>query len=100
MKKIALFAAAAAALVSQPVFAQATSVMLIGQFPGQRTTRVVAPLPIEQRIDLFAERVCQKPDLRDLKGRVMFEGCVADVREQVRAQVAGKPAAGLRLAAR
>ena len=101
MTKFALLAAFAALTAAQPVLAQASSVLIIGQLPTERTERERTPLSTEQQVELAAERLCEKPFLRDLKGQVMFRECVTETREQVRAVlVNGRQIAGLRIASR
>ena len=84
MRKSIVTVLAAATLASgfaAPAFAEA---------PVEETVSVVVPYgdldvadpagadALTQRIDAAAEKVCSRPDIRDLKGMVAFEECKAD----------------------
>lgn len=100
MTKFTLLAAFAALTAAQPVLAQ-SSVLIIGSFPAERAAKERTPLTTEQRIEITAERICEKPFLRDLKGQVMYRECLTEAREQVRAVlVEGRQIEGVRVAAR
>lgn len=93
MKKIATLALAATAALSQPVLAQSSFVMIIGEWPEQRAEVASTVLTDEQRVEIAAEAACDKPFIRDLKGQALYAECMTEARAEAAAQIAETRAA-------
>ena len=100
MKKIATLAVAATAALSQPVMAQSSFVMIIGEFPAKRAEVTSTVLTEAQVVEIAAEAACDKPFIRDLKGQALYAKCLTEARTQAAAQLAEERTTAPLLAAR
>ena len=79
-KSIATVLAAAmfAGALATPAFAADTVVSVVVPYGDLDVANPVGADVLTQRIDTAVEKVCHRPDIRDLKAMVAFEECKAD----------------------
>ncbi len=81
MRKSIVTVLAAAALAggfATPAFAADETVSVTVTYGDLDVAKPADADTLTQRIDSAVEKVCNRPDIRDLKGNVAFEECKAD----------------------
>ena len=73
-----LAAAALAGGFASPAFAAAETVSVVVPFGDLDVADPAGADALTQRIDSAAEKVCHRPDIRDLKAMVAFEECKSE----------------------
>ena len=73
-----LAAAALASGVTAPAFAAEDTVSITVPFADLDIAEPAGAEALTQRIDSAVEKVCHRPDMRNLKGMVAWEECKAD----------------------
>ena len=75
--------------IAAPAAAQAQTVYVVKYGESDRIT--VTPKPtLDRKIQTAAEAVCERPYIRDLKGWVMYNSCLTEVRSEIEEQLAEK----------
>lgn len=102
MKRLTLSAFCTTLVLASPVHAQSYSVVVLGPSPARQQTTHALTSPTEtQVVELAAEKACEQPFIRDLKGRVLYDQCLEAARTEARTQLlAGQTRPGRQLAAR
>ncbi|RIV89730.1 UrcA family protein [Aurantiacibacter xanthus] len=88
MKKLTTLALLSTLAFSSAAQAQSAFVMVIGKRTYEQSRPAPAPLTDERRIEIAAERACEKPFIRDLKGQQLYGECLTEARAQAVAQLA------------
>ena len=84
--KTALLVTFAIALAA-PAAAQ-TSVLMIGKNTSAPVERGADAPSLSERVENAARKACEKPFIRDLKGREAYRDCLTEVRAEVLKQLA------------
>ena len=85
-----LFAAATAlSLLASPV---AANPLLIIDMSQDRAPRAASQLTLEQQVEIAVEAACEKPFIRNLRGRELHAQCLAEARAEVEALLAARAA--------
>ena len=96
-----LAVAALAGGIATPAFAADETVSVVVPFGDLDVADPAGADTLTQRIDAAAEKVCHRPDIRDLKGMVAFEECKADALAGAMEQLSlNQPYADIELASR
>ena len=81
MRKSIVTVLAAATLAggfATPAFAAEQTVSVVVPYGDLDVAELAGADALTQRIDAAAEKVCQRPDIRDLKAMVAWEACKTD----------------------
>ena len=104
MRKSIVTVLAAATLVggfATPAAAAEETVSVVVPYGDLDVAAPAGADALTQRIDAAAEKVCHRPDIRDLKGMVAFEACKADALAGAMEQLSlNQPYADIELASR
>jgi hypothetical protein len=88
MKKLIALALLSTLAFAPAAQAQSAFVMVIGERTYEQKRPDRTPLTDEQRVEIAAERACEKPFIRDLKGQRLYAECLTEARAQAVALLA------------
>ena len=86
-----IFAVATAlSLLATP--AAANTLLIIDMAP-ERAPRAAVQLTLEEQAEIAVEAACEKPFIRNLRGRELYAECLAEARAEVEALLAARQTA-------